>query len=102
MNKSFYFVVIALSFIYFFKSNNKLMIEGIHSMTVDELSAWLSYKPANATMVDVREYTELVEQGVIKGYDVNIPWFLTNTNPELFEKKFGSIDKEAQVKRKKK
>lgn len=74
------------------------MTIGIHSMSVEELSAWLHDKPANATLVDVREYAELEEQGVIKGYDVNIPWFLTNTNPSLFEKKFNEIDKEAQVK----
>lgn len=74
------------------------MANSIHSMTVEELYTWLQDKPAHATLVDVREAEELEEQGVIKGYDENIPWFLTNTNPELFDEKFSAIDKEAQVK----
>lgn len=73
------------------------MTIGIHSMTVEELSAWLQDKPTHATFIDVREYSELEEQGVIHGYDGNIPWFLTNTNPELFNQKFSAIDKDEQV-----
>lgn len=70
----------------------------IHDMTVEELSVWLHEKPAHATFIDVREYSELEEQGVIHGYDGNIPWFLTNTDPELFDQKFSAIDKDKQVK----
>lgn len=73
------------------------MTIGIHNMTVDELAIWLQDKPTKATFIDVREYSELEEQGVISGYDGNIPWFLTNTNSELFDQKFSAIDKNEQV-----
>lgn len=66
-------------------------------MTVQELFNWLQDKPDNATLVDVREYAELKEQGVIKGYNQNIPWFLTNTDPDLFDQKCSTINKEEQV-----
>ncbi|CEP18062.1 hypothetical protein [Parasitella parasitica] len=69
----------------------------VQSYTVDELKSWLQHKPLNATFIDVREAYELEEQGAIKGYDANIPYFLTNTNPELFAKKFSVIDKEEQL-----
>lgn len=68
-----------------------------YTMTVDELSTWLVEKDTNATFIDVREVEELLEQGVIEGYDDNIPWFLTNTNPELFDKKFSELNKEEKV-----
>ncbi|KAI7882128.1 Rhodanese-like domain-containing protein [Mucor mucedo] len=73
------------------------MTIGIHNMTVEELATWLQDKPAHATFIDVREYAELEEQGVISGYDGNIPWFLTNTNSELFDQKFSAIDKDEQL-----
>ncbi|KAI9332757.1 Rhodanese-like domain-containing protein [Pilaira anomala] len=68
-----------------------------HLMTVQELFNCLQDKPDNATLVDVREYSELKEQGVIKGYNQNIPWFLTNTDPDLFDQKFSTINKEEQL-----
>ncbi|KAK4510148.1 uncharacterized protein ATC70_006320 [Mucor velutinosus] len=69
----------------------------VHSYTVDKLASWLYNKPLGASFIDVREASELEEQGTIKGYDANIPYFLTNTNPELFEKKFSIIDKDEQL-----
>ncbi|GAA5812506.1 hypothetical protein MFLAVUS_005962 [Mucor flavus] len=73
------------------------MSNAIHPMSVEELSILLQDKPANTTFIDVREYDELKEQGAIKGYNENIPWFLTNSNLESFDKRFSSIDKEAQL-----
>ncbi|KAI8083651.1 Rhodanese-like domain-containing protein [Thamnidium elegans] len=73
------------------------MSNAIHPMSVEELSILLRDKPDNITFIDVREYDELKEQGVIKGYNENIPWFLTNSNPKLFDQKFSSINKEAQL-----
>lgn len=75
------------------------MAVDIHTMTVEELSAWLEEKDTTATFIDVREIDELEEQGVIEGYDDNIPWFLTNTNPDLFEKRFSELNKEEKVMR---
>ncbi|CAO3656567.1 unnamed protein product [Mucor hiemalis] len=73
------------------------MAVDIHTMTVEELSAWLDEKDTTATFIDVREIDELEEQGVIEGYDDNIPWFLTNTNPDLFEKRFSELNKEEKL-----
>lgn len=69
----------------------------IKSFTVEDLASWLEKKPLEASLIDVREPSELEEQGTIKGYDANIPYFLTNTNPELFEKQFSAINKDEQV-----
>lgn len=69
----------------------------IKSFTVDDLASWLENRPLGASFIDVREPSELEEQGTIKGYDDNIPYFLTNTNPELFEKQFSAINKDEQV-----
>lgn len=85
-----YYLVSSLFF------SNKMTID-VHSYTVDELASWLENKPLGASFIDVREASELEEQGIIKGYDTNIPYFLTNKNPELFEKKFSALDKEEQV-----
>lgn len=85
-----YYLVSSLFF------SNKMTID-VHSYTVDELASWLENKPLGASFIDVREASELEEQGIIKGYDTNIPYFLTNTNPELFEKKFSALDKDEQV-----
>lgn len=73
------------------------MSNAIHLMSVEELSILLQDKPVSTTFIDVREYDELKEQGAIKGYNENIPWFLTNSNPESFDKRFSGIDKEDQV-----
>ncbi|CAO3610335.1 unnamed protein product [Mucor fragilis] len=80
----------------FLFSNNKMTVD-VHSYTVDELASWLENRPLGASFIDVREASELEEQGTIKGYDANIPYFLTNTNPELFEKQFSTIDKDEQL-----
>ncbi|CAO0800279.1 unnamed protein product [Mucor circinelloides] len=85
-----YYLVSSLFF------SNKMTID-VHSYTVDELASWLENKPLGASFIDVREASELEEQGIIKGYDTNIPYFLTNTNPELFEKKFSALDKDEQL-----
>ncbi|KAI8642896.1 Rhodanese-like domain-containing protein [Parasitella parasitica] len=69
----------------------------VQSYTVDELASWLQHKPLKATFIDVREAYELEQQGTIEGYDANIPYFLANTNPELFAKKFSAINKEEQL-----
>lgn len=86
------------SIILFFTSNlvSPMTVE-FHTMTVEELFAWLVEKDTNATFIDVREVEELIAQGVIEGYDDNIPWFLTNTNPELFEKRFSELNREEKV-----
>ncbi|GAN11637.1 sulfurtransferase [Mucor ambiguus] len=73
------------------------MTINVNSYTVDELASWLENKPVGASFIDVREASELEEQGTIKGYDANIPYFLTNTNPELFEKEFSTLDKDEQL-----
>jgi hypothetical protein len=71
----------------------------INTYTVEELANWLNNRPSGSSFVDVRELSELIEQGVIAGYDSNIPYFLTNTNVALFEKKFSALNKNSQVKK---
>lgn len=83
-------------FIPFLQFINTMTID-IHTYTVEELAIWLKNRPTGASFVDVREHDELVEQGTIHGYNLNIPYFLTNTNVALFEKKFSVLDKENQV-----
>jgi rhodanese-related sulfurtransferase len=68
----------------------------INTLTVQELAVWLKDRP-RSSFIDVREQSELKEQGIIKGYDANIPYFLTNTDPALFEKQFSALDREQQV-----
>ncbi|KAI9476288.1 MAG: rhodanese domain-containing protein [Benjaminiella poitrasii] len=65
------------------------MSSTIYTFSVNDLADWLNHKPESASFIDVREPNELIEQGVIKGYDANIPYFLTNANPELFESRSG-------------
>jgi hypothetical protein len=72
------------------------MANNVNTITVQELAIWLKDRPSSS-FIDVREQSELKEQGVIKGYDANIPYFLTNTDLELFEKQFSGLDKEHQV-----
>jgi rhodanese-related sulfurtransferase len=69
----------------------------IKSFTIEDLASWLENRPLGASFIDVREPSELEEQGTIKGFNANIPYFLSNTNPELFEKQFLAINKDEQV-----
>lgn len=73
------------------------MANQINTYTVDELAQWIKTRPSGTSFVDVREYNELIEQGVIHGYDQNIPYFLINTNAALFEEQFSQLDKDKQV-----
>lgn len=72
------------------------MSSNVKTITVQELAVWLNDRPTSS-FIDVREPSELKEQGVIKGYDANIPYFLTKTDLALFEKLFSALDKEQQV-----
>ncbi|KAI8328617.1 putative Rhodanese domain protein [Choanephora cucurbitarum] len=69
------------------------MSTGVKSYNVQELFEWLQNKPATGLLVDVREADELIEQGTIPGYDDNVPFFLSQTDPELFEMRFSSMNR---------
>ena len=73
------------------------MSTGVKSYSVQELAEWLQNKPVTGLLVDVREADELIEQGTIPGYDDNVPFFLSQTDPELFETRFSSMNRCHQV-----
>ncbi|KAI8075940.1 Rhodanese-like domain-containing protein [Gilbertella persicaria] len=83
--------------IFFDTLSHLFMSSEIKSYSVRELASWFDNRPSLASLVDVREISELKEQGVIPGYDNNIPYFLTNTDPEQFERRFLALDKHAQL-----
>ena len=92
--------LVPILLIYYFASSiffsNKMTID-IKSFTIEDLASWLENRPLGASFIDVREPSELEEQGTIKGFNANIPYFLSNTNPELFEKQFLAINKDEQL-----